>query len=65
MSALKGAPSLTLQDVPPDWATRDAGAAADAADPDQRQMVDEKTGAEKAEHPAEFEPKEGAMDTTD
>jgi len=65
LSALKGAPSLTLQDVPPDWATRDAGAAADAADPDQRQMVDEKTGAEKAEHPAEFEPKEGAMDTTD
>ena len=27
LSALKGAPSLTLQDVPPDWATRDAGAA--------------------------------------
>jgi histone deacetylase 1/2 len=64
LSALKGAPSLTLQDVPPDWATRDAGAAADAADPDVRQMTD-KDGAEKAEHPAEFEPKEGAMDTTD
>ena len=64
LSALKGAPSLTLQDVPPDWATRDAGAAADAADPDVRQMTD-KDGAEKAEHPSEFEPKEGAMDTTD
>jgi histone deacetylase 1/2 len=64
LSALKGAPSLTLQDVPPDWATRDAGAAADNADPDVRQMTD-KDGAEKAEHPAEFEPKEGAMDTTD
>ena len=43
---------------------RDAGAAADNADPDVRQMTD-KDGAEKAEHPAEFEPKEGAMDTTD
>ena len=43
---------------------KDAGAAADNADPDQRQMTD-KDGAEKAEHPAEFEPKEGAMDTTD
>mmetsp|Transcript_7750 Transcript_7750/g.20575 ORF Transcript_7750/g.20575 Transcript_7750/m.20575 type:complete len:432 (-) Transcript_7750:26-1321(-) len=64
LSALKGAPSLTLQDVPPDWATRDAGTAADNADPDQRQMTD-KDGAEKAEHPSEFEPKEGAMDTTD
>ena len=64
LSALKGAPSLTLQGVPPDWATRDAGAAADNADPDVRQMTD-KDGAEKAEHPAEFEPKEGAMDTTD
>ena len=31
LSALKGAPSLTLQDVPPDWATRDAGAAAGCA----------------------------------
>ena len=40
------------------------GAAADNADPDVRQMTD-KDGAEKAEHPAEFEPKEGAMDTTD
>jgi histone deacetylase 1/2 len=65
LSALRGAPALTLQDVPPDWATRDAGAERDAADPDKRNMLDEKTGAEKAEHESEFAPKEGAMDTTD
>jgi len=70
LSAIKGAPSLQIQDAPPDYPQHIIDQA-EAEDPDVKPLpLDSKTGALKAEHPAEFVPDEagdggGAMDTTD
>ena len=69
LSALKGAPSLQIQDSPPDFPQHIIDQA-EAENPDVKPLpLDPKTGALKAEHPAEFVPDEGnepgAMDTTD
>jgi len=65
LSALKGAPSLQIHDVPPDWNSR---AVAPEPDPEASgaAAAEAEDGVIKREHPAEFTPAEGAspMDTT-
>lgn len=55
LSALKGAPSVAMHDVPPDWGQPNDERDDDAHNPDHRpQAIDPKTGAEKREHEAEY-----------
>ena len=55
LGALKGAPSLQIHDVPPDWNRKIREVDDDKQDPDARPPnLDLKTGAIKREHPSEF-----------
>jgi histone deacetylase 1/2 len=57
LSQIQGAPSVQMQEVPPDWATGSAAAAAAAAEegnPDQRPGNLNRLGGSKPEHEAEY-----------
>ena len=58
LNGLKGAPSLQIHDVPPDWNSKLREVDDSAQDPDAKPpALDLKTGAIKREHPAEFAPR--------
>ena len=52
LSALQGAPSVEMQEVPPSW-THEVDEE-DSADPDVRQPGRDRTGAERHAHEAEY-----------
>ena len=61
LNGLKGAPSLQIHDVPPDWNSKLREVDDSAQDPDAKPpALDLKTGAIKREHPAEFAPRPGS-----
>jgi histone deacetylase 1/2 len=54
LSQIPGAPSVQMQEVPPDWATNERGGGEDEEDPDVRSLNRNRFGGERREHEAEF-----------
>jgi len=54
LSQIPGAPSVQMQEVPPDWATNERGGGEDEEDPDVRSSNRNRFGGERREHEAEF-----------